>query len=75
MEQIRDMVPVTFATLEETPAGILLRAYDNSLDHTARFLVNLGCPLRVLGPPELLEALRELAGRILSMVDAAGVSG
>jgi len=70
MEQIRAAVPVTFATLEESPSGILLRAYDNNLDHAARFLVNLGCPFRILNPPELLEALRGLAGRIMSTVDA-----
>ncbi len=65
LEQIREAVPATFATLEETPAGVLLRAYDDDLAHTARFLVGLGCPFRVLGPPELKEALRVLAEDIL----------
>jgi predicted DNA-binding transcriptional regulator YafY len=67
LEQIREAVPVTFATLEETPAGILLRAYDDDLQHTARFLVNLGCPFRVLQPPELVEELRRLAESILDL--------
>ena len=67
LEHIREAVPATFATLEETPAGILLRAYDDELQHTARFLVSLGCPFRVLQPPELVEALRVLAGNILDM--------
>lgn len=67
LEQIRQAVPATFATLEETPAGILLRAYDDDLQHTARFLVSLGCPFRVLQPPELVAELRVLAGHILSM--------
>ena len=31
LEQIRGVVPATFATLEETSAGILLRAYDGDL--------------------------------------------
>jgi predicted DNA-binding transcriptional regulator YafY len=67
LEQIREAVPATFATLEETPAGIFLRAYDDDLQHTARFLVSLGCPFRVLQPPELVEELRVLAENILDM--------
>jgi predicted DNA-binding transcriptional regulator YafY len=67
LEQIREAVPATFATLEETPAGILLRAYDDDLQHTARFLVSLGCPFRVLQPPELVEELRVLARTLLDM--------
>ncbi len=67
LEQIREAVPATFATLEETPTGILLRAYDDDLQHTARFLVSLGCPFRVLRPPELVEELRVLARTILDM--------
>ena len=60
-------MPATFATLEETPAGIFLRAYDDDLQHTVRFLVSLGCPFRVLQPPELVEELRVLAENILDM--------
>ncbi len=67
LEQLRQMVPASFATLAETPDGILLRAYDDDLRHSARFLVNLGCPFRVLQPPELVEELRGLAEDILGM--------
>ncbi len=67
LEHIRDAVPATFATLEETPAGILLRAYDDDLHHTARFLVSLGCPFRVVQPPELVEEIRLLARTLLEM--------
>lgn len=68
MEQIREIVPPTFATLVETPEGILLRAYDHDLQHMARFLVSLGCPFRVLQPPEFVEELRLLAERILTLI-------
>ncbi|MGO8950300.1 MAG: helix-turn-helix transcriptional regulator [Ktedonobacterales bacterium] len=68
LEQIREAVPASFATLEETPAGILLRAYDDDLRHTARFLVSLGATFRVLQPPELIEELRALAGNILTQL-------
>lgn len=67
LEQIRQEAPATFVTLEETPDGILMRAYDDDLDHMARFLVKLGCPFRVVQPPELVKALRELAENILRM--------
>lgn len=67
LEHIRDAVPATFATLEETPEGILLRAYDDDLSHTARFLVSLGCPFRVVQPPELVEEIRLLARKLLEM--------
>jgi predicted DNA-binding transcriptional regulator YafY len=68
LEQVRCAVPAEFATLEETQDGILLRAYDDDLDHMARFLVNLGCPFLVLQPQELLEALQQLAENISHMV-------
>lgn len=65
---VRGAVPAAFATLEETADGILLRAYDDDLRHTARFLVNLGCPFQVIGPPELTDALRALAQEILDRI-------
>ncbi len=67
-------VPPDFATLEERPDGVLLRAYDRSLEHAARFLLSLGCPFEVIGPPELLEVFRQLAGDITAMVGRAGGS-
>ena len=67
--------PPSFATLEETPDGTLLRAYDASLDHAARFLIGLGCPFQVLlGPPELLDTLAFLAGDISAMVARSAAS-
>ena len=60
--------PPGFATLEETPDGTLLRAYDATLDHAARFLIGLGCPFQVVGPPELLDTLAHLASDISAMV-------
>lgn len=67
LDRLRDSVPATFATLEETPAGIVLRAYDDDLQHAARFLVGLGCPFRVMQPPELVEEIRALAKSLLEM--------
>jgi predicted DNA-binding transcriptional regulator YafY len=66
--------PPDFATLEETPDGTLLRAYDATLDHAARFLIGLGCPFQVVGPPELLDTLARLASDISAMVAHAAAS-
>jgi predicted DNA-binding transcriptional regulator YafY len=65
LEHLRSLVPPAFATLAEEGHGVLLQAYDRDLAHTARFLINLGCPFRVIDPPELRVALRELADAIL----------
>lgn len=62
-------VPPGFALLEETPEGVLLRTYDSDLDHTARFLVGLGCRFTVRQPPELLAALDRLASTVAQLVD------
>ena len=60
-------MPPVVATLEETPAGVLLRAGTDDLDWMARFLVNLDLPLVVRRPPELREALRRLAARVADL--------
>ena len=87
LERVRWSVPPTFATLEESTGGVVLRAYEHDLDHAARFLAGLGCPLRVRRPSELLAALRRLANllgeaagglealaqvAVVDVVDAAG---
>jgi len=47
---------------------VLLRAYDRSLEHAVRFLLGLGCPFEVIGPPELLATFSKLADDIHAMV-------
>jgi len=69
MDRVRGAVPPEFAMLEETAAGVLLRAYDNDLDHTARFLAGLGCSFQVQRPPELLDALERLAAQIMHVAE------
>jgi predicted DNA-binding transcriptional regulator YafY len=73
LEQVYRSVPPQFATLEETREGVILRAYDRDLDHTARFLVGLGCPMHVRHPPELSGALRRLAEGILRAIEENAV--
>jgi hypothetical protein len=74
LEQARRSVPSTFATLEELSGeahGVLLRAYDRDLGHTARFLLSLNCRFHVCQPPELLTALQQIADEIVCMLEQA----
>lgn len=73
LEDILALVPPEYATLEERPDGVHFRAYDRDVDHAARFLVGLGCSLRVQQPPELLEALERLA-QSLTQIIAEGIT-
>lgn len=75
LEQVSRSVPPSFATLTETSTGVLFRAYASDLDHTARFLVGLGCAFTVHQPPELLDALRHLAHTIEQVVERSKASG
>ncbi len=69
LAEVYRVAPPAFATLEEAPGGVWLRAYESDLDHAARFLVGLGLPFRVRQPPELLDALRRLASEIMATVE------
>jgi hypothetical protein len=51
-------------TLEETRRGVLFRTQADALDYMARFLVRLDCPFRIQHPPELRDAVRDLARQI-----------
>lgn len=75
LEQVSRSVPPSFATLTETPTGVLFRAYVSDLNHTARFLVSLGCEFTVHQPPELLETLQRLARTIEQVVERSKASG
>ncbi len=46
------------------------RAVDTELDWFAHFLAGLGCPVVVRSPPELRDALRQLAKEIAAMADS-----
>ncbi len=71
LDQVGRAIPPSFASLEETTEGLLLRAYDDDLEHVARFLVNLGCSFRVVQPPELLDVLQHMAEGLIKMVEQA----
>ncbi len=74
VEEARRRVAPTVATLEETPAGVVLHSSVESLDAAARYLVSLGCSFVVLHPPDLRAALRRLADEIGAMAERAASS-
>jgi predicted DNA-binding transcriptional regulator YafY len=69
LEKAQQVVPSTLATLEQTPEGVSMRCYVESLTWTARTLAGLGVPLLVRQPPELRDELRQLAAQIAEMAE------
>ena len=67
LDEARRQISPTLGTLTEQPEGILLRCYVSSLDWLAHLLVGLDCPLRVIQPPELRQALERLGTRARAM--------
>ncbi len=64
LDEARRLIPAAYATLEETPRGVLARGQvqdARQLGEMAHRLAGLGCPLVVLQPPELRDELRALA--------------
>lgn len=69
LDYAHERISADTAILEEAPNGVIMRAYTSSLDWMARFLVSLNCPLTVIKPPELRDALRKLAQSITNMAE------
>jgi predicted DNA-binding transcriptional regulator YafY len=57
-------IAADMGTLEEVDGGVLLRTHTDALDWMARFLVQIDCPFRIQHPPELRDAVRDLARRL-----------
>jgi predicted DNA-binding transcriptional regulator YafY len=70
--EISAQLPPTVGTLKPAGAdGCLLSTGAESLDALAFHLGHLGCEFTVLGPPELIERVRALAGRWLRAADVS----
>ena len=66
MREARRRIPPTIGTLEQQPAGVLLRIGADDLGWLASYLAGLELPFRVLQPPELRTAIRSLAERLIA---------
>jgi len=58
-----------YGSLEEQPDGFCYRSRVDSLDDTARFLIDFRCKFVVINPPELRQALRQLAQEISQLAE------
>jgi predicted DNA-binding transcriptional regulator YafY len=66
LREARRRIPATLGTLEQQPAGVLLRIGADDLGWLARYLAGLDLPFKVLRPAELKTALRTLAEQLLA---------
>jgi predicted DNA-binding transcriptional regulator YafY len=66
LEAARERIPPTLGELEPTPggAGVVLRLRADSLDYAARLVAGVGCAFTIRRPPELRDAMRDLAARL-----------
>jgi len=64
LEEARRRIAPDMGTLEAVAGGVLLRTQADALDFMARYLVQLECPFRIQHPPELGDAVRQLAKQI-----------
>ena len=64
LDEARRRIAADMGTLEETRGGVLLRTQVEGLEFMARVLVQLECPFRIHHPPELRDAVRQLARQL-----------
>jgi predicted DNA-binding transcriptional regulator YafY len=72
VDRARRLVPPTVGTVDEHPDGARLRVGAASLEWAARHLVWLAAPFTVVRPPELRDALRDLAAELAAQADTPG---
>lgn len=75
LEAARLRIPRALATLLQTDQGIRLRASIHDLPEMARILVAIGCPIKVINPPELRTELLNIASQIMRFAQDDGCSG
>jgi hypothetical protein len=68
-----ERIPRAYAVFHEDADGVLARFPSDDLAAIARYLVGLGLPMHLVGPPELGRAMADLADRLHALV--AGMAG
>ncbi len=69
LEEAQRLVSPALATLAQDDNGVAMHCYVEHLDWIAHFLAGLRCPFIVRNPPELRNALRQLAHEIVVMAE------
>ena len=67
---VRQKIPASYGTVEATPQGTLFQCDIDDLALLARYLVTLNLPFVVHNPPELRDALLQLAEQITQTANA-----
>lgn len=67
---VQQKIPASYGTFEATPQGALFQCDIDDLALLARYLVALNMPFVVHHPPELRDALLQLAGQIAQAANA-----
>jgi predicted DNA-binding transcriptional regulator YafY len=71
IDRVEERLGPGWAVLEVVDGGIVLRGQYDPLDWIAAQLLLFDCPITVRKPPELVDALRSLAGRALMLAERA----
>jgi predicted DNA-binding transcriptional regulator YafY len=69
LEDARPYIPAVMATLDQTPAGLLLRCSTGNLAWFAHVLADLPFAFTVQQPPELRAELQQMAARLAEMAN------
>jgi predicted DNA-binding transcriptional regulator YafY len=65
LDEAQQVIPRDMAMLTAQDDGVLMRVTTNNLPWLARYLAQLSCPLRIIKPDEMRDALRELGERLI----------
>ncbi len=72
---VQQKIPASFGTLTATDEGVLFKGQYGDVTHTARYLVSLNLPFVAREPPELREALLQLAEQLIRGAGGGGSRG
>ncbi|MBO0777438.1 MAG: YafY family transcriptional regulator [Ktedonobacteraceae bacterium] len=64
---VQHKIPSTYGRLTATPTGVLFQCHYDELSSVARYLVGLNLPFVIHHPPELRQALLQLAENIIQI--------
>jgi predicted DNA-binding transcriptional regulator YafY len=67
LDDARQQISPTLATLDESAEGVVMRCFVEELDWMARVLSRLACPFVIRHPPQLRDELRKTAQRLFEI--------
>ena len=70
LEEVRTILPKAVATYEQRADGILVKIKSPNIDQMARFILRLEGDFRVIGPPEMGDALQRVIGQTQKLIDS-----